>query len=573
MVTQVVLISLGEIAFGATAGVLAYYAWDHRATPAGFPVFVLAVSGCLYAIANGLLSVLTTPAAALFLARLQGSLGAVVAASVFYTAVAYTNQRWLWRRSVVAALVAFLVVDLVAFLTNPVHGLVYAEAAVENGVFHRTRGDLLWIHNLVSFGLVAVGLLFLLLTFSTRRVYRKQTAAMIAGIAIAAGVWVLELFVTVHPAFDLATVGIVLGSTVLLWATTRTGLFETVPVARETLMDSMNDYIIALDSDTRVIDINEAAKDLLSIQGNVLGRPAEEVFSSVPILAEQVDGDGQAETEFSLHHDDGTRYYRLTRTPITAEWTPHGVGESEPLGHLVVVIDITERRRRENELDLLKEVFARVLRHNLRNDLNVIKGNASLLAEQLDDAKTGPAERVVDSTDDLLAISEKARDLEAIIESPRERQRVDLLAALDSAVTQVADRYPDAEIRVTLDSPCHILAHRDVELAISNLVENSCEHDTAPPTTVDILVQRRPEHVDLIIEDDGPGIPAHEIQVLDARNETTLRHGSGLGLWIVNWIVNRSEASIDIEADDGGTRVTLTFDAPPEAGRSQADST
>lgn len=573
MVEQVMLLSLAEISFGATAGLLAYYAWDHRGTPAGFPVFVLAVSGCLYAIANGLISMLGGQSLTLFLAHLQGALGAVVAVSVFYTAVAYTNQHWLLRRGVVAALVAFLVIDLGAFLTNPLHGLIYADAAVENGVFHRTRGDLLWVHNVVSFGLVAVGLAFLALAFSTRRVYRKQTAAMIAGIAVAAGVWLLELFVTLSPAFDLGTVGIVLGSTVLLWATTRTGLLETVPVARKTMMDSMDDYIIALDGDNRVIDINEAAKELLGVEGDVLGAPASEVFSAVPALAEQIESPDETDTEVTFQHDGTTRHYQLSSTPITYDWSPTRNGDSAQIGQLIVVIDITERRRRENELDLLKEVFARVLRHNLRNDLNVIKGNAAMMTERLDDSETRPVERVVDSTDNLLALSEKARDLETIIESPRERRRVDLATAVDRAVEQVANSYPDAVIDLAVDPPCYVYAHREVEMAVQNLVENSCEHDTDPPTTVTIRATAGADSVDLLIEDDGPGLPDHEVQVLEAQNETTLKHGSGLGLWIVNWVVNRSDAAIDIDADEGGTRVTLTFDrAPAPEARSRSEA-
>jgi signal transduction histidine kinase len=71
-------------------------------------------------------------------------------------------------------------------------------------------------------------------------------------------------------------------------------------------------------------------------------------------------------------------------------------------------------------------------------------------------------------------------------------------------------------------------------------------------------VDRAEGTVTVTVEDDGPGIPAEEVEVLDREVETALQHGSGLGLWIVKWVIERSDASIAFDATDG-TRVDITI--------------
>ena len=68
--------------------------------------------------------------------------------------------------------------------------------------------------------------------------------------------------------------------------------------------------------------------------------------------------------------------------------------------------------------------------------------------------------------------------------------------------------------------------------------------------------------VELTIADNGPGIPTDEKEVLLDGEETPLKHGSGLGLWIVNWIITRTGGRISFERNEPrGSRVTLAV--PP----------
>lgn len=97
---------------------------------------------------------------------------------------------------------------------------------------------------------------------------------------------------------------------------------------------------------------------------------------------------------------------------------------------------------------------------------------------------------------------------------------------------------------------------------VDNLVTNACESGAAHVAVIVRTDAGPPPSVRLVVEDDGPGIPA---DVRDRAFEpywTTKPGGSGLGLAIVRRLVADAEGSVRIEDRDGrGTRVTVTLPA------------
>lgn len=560
MVALSAALSVLELAFGLGAALVAVSAWQHRAKPAGYPVFVLASAGCGYAAINGLGTLVASPTATMAFGHLRGPFSALIAVAVFYTAVEYTDRQGFNRPAVHALAVGFVAVDAIAYVTNPLHELVMTAPSGASGAFVATNTSVVWIHYAISFAFVLTGLMLLAIEFGTPGFHRSQTAAMLVGIGVAFGFFFVEAFVSVHPTFDSATLGIFLGSMALLWAITRADFLETVPVAREALMDTMDEAIVALDRDDRVIDANRATLSFLDAEESILGRPVADVFGDYPGLVAHLERPGDADHEFSVEREGERRHYHVATSPIT-----HRTGllvradEPQQVGRLAVITDVTERRRNEAELDLLKQVFARVLRHNIRNDLNVISGNARLVEDRLPADETEPLETIQAYTDKLLQMSEKARDLETVIESPRSRTCLDLSQAVDYAVADVLEDYPDAHVESRIHRPCWVSVHKDVETAIRNVLENACEYDDSPHPHVEITTDVAGDSVELSVADDGPGISEHELAVLESETETTLHHGSGLGLWIVNWIVDRSNGDISIDAGPEGTTVTLSL--------------
>lgn len=216
---------------------------------------------------------------------------------------------------------------------------------------------------------------------------------------------------------------------------------------------------------------------------------------------------------------------------------------------------------RRQELQLLDQVLARILRHNLRNDLTVIQGFATTIEQACDGEPARQAERIIRRCERLETTAEHAREMRKIVRSSDETVSVSLGNAVEHAVSVVEDDYPGAEITVDLEVSPEIIAHPEVATAIRHLVENGIEHNGSGRGSgrVDISVFGTDDEVVVEISDDGPGIPEDEIEILERQGESSLEHGSGTGLWIVDRVVEYSDASLEFEVSDGTTAI-IRFD-------------
>ncbi|OYR58415.1 sensor histidine kinase [Halorubrum halodurans] len=208
---------------------------------------------------------------------------------------------------------------------------------------------------------------------------------------------------------------------------------------------------------------------------------------------------------------------------------------------------IEERDRREQRL----EVFNRLLRHNLRNRLDVIRSHAEQLADRTDG---DDAEAVLKATDRLASIGTRARRIDRLMARDPDPEPVDLtsvvrdlLSGIESDDVEVATEFPstatlrtDAEIlRTTLTSP----------------LENAVRY---AESTVTVSITPTADGYRIAISDDGPGIPAVELESLAAGTETPLRHGRGLGLWQLKWGTDTLGGDLSFETGVGTTvNVTL----------------
>jgi len=212
---------------------------------------------------------------------------------------------------------------------------------------------------------------------------------------------------------------------------------------------------------------------------------------------------------------------------------------------------------KRQELNVLDEVLARILRHNVRNDLNVIRGRAELLVDEA--SETDHAERIVDTADEILSTAINAKQIRRIVDRRGEfvATRIDRLVR--SAVEGVAGDYPDAEIGVGPLPGVELELHPHFEYAVRHAVENGVEHQSGE-SWVTVRAATLETGVVIEVEDDGPGIPEAELDPLAAGEETQLVHGSGAGLWIVDRVVRYSGGTVEFDTSDSGTVVRLILD-------------
>ncbi|WP_158059095.1 response regulator [Halorussus halophilus] len=212
--------------------------------------------------------------------------------------------------------------------------------------------------------------------------------------------------------------------------------------------------------------------------------------------------------------------------------------------------------RREQRL----QVFNRILRHNLRNDLNVVLGYADELHDEVPDAKP-EADIIRKKASDLIEISEKAREVGKTLDGDdRTKRQIDVTNCVERTCAEFRQTYPDAEIRSNLPDAAPVYADKTLEAAIGEVLENAIEHNDDERPTVELAISaddgdHSTDHgwFELTIADDGPGIPQEERAVLLEGEETALHHGSGLGLWLTNWIVGKfgGELTFEESRNDG----------------------
>lgn len=217
-----------------------------------------------------------------------------------------------------------------------------------------------------------------------------------------------------------------------------------------------------------------------------------------------------------------------------------------------------ERRHYQDELtrrNNLVNVLNRVLRHNLRNDMSVIRGKTQQMASQLGDSTA--ASTIFDKVDNLIELSDKARDVEKVVEQNDDREQRNLRTVLEDVIADIADRFPDSSISLTADSDVTAGVCPSFDRAVRELIENAAKHGGQSPD-VDISVEQSLESVRIQIADTGPGLSNQERKVLESGVETPLIHGSGLGLWLAHWIVTSHEGSVDASTTGSGTLMTVS---------------
>ncbi len=477
----------------------------------------------------------------------------------------YSKRRRIQLRwPVVAALSIVPVITLALAVTNPWHHLVIAADSPPNpvGISEFEIGP--WYLFFVIFAVVVVvppaGLLVDEL-LSAHGAHRSQILLLLAGWAIGfpgalqtyafRNIEAIPLYVDLTPlAFSVSAV---------LWglALFRYHLFGLVPISRRMTVETMADPVIAVDGNRTVVDANPAARTLFDAKdGDVAGMPLEELCREYPALLSIATTGESHQEDVTLDTDTGDRHFSLAVRPIVQ-------GDSTS-GSVLVLREVTQLRQRERELDLLKQIYSRVLRHNIRNQLTVLKGQTFNIEDRDKNGDFAEETAVIRTTADrLLEHSEKANDLRDIIDSDVPVTTGDLATTVQTVLSGIRREYPTLNIDEALQDDVTVLAHPDISRAIREVFHNAVTHYPGDRSDLHlrVAVSRKEGAGVLTVEDNGPGINETEIATLESGEETALQHGSGIGLWMVRLLVDKSggELAIDTQTDLGGARVTIAL--------------
>jgi len=239
---------------------------------------------------------------------------------------------------------------------------------------------------------------------------------------------------------------------------------------------------------------------------------------------------------------------------------PYYNEESKLVGTLAICRDVTDLDRRTRHL----QVIDNILRHNIRNKLTIIKGRGTQIQRDTNGELTHAAASIVEAADDLLTTSEKSRQITQVFSNDTNITQINLSDTIERIINNIKHRWPDIKFSVTIPDEVVVIAIPEIGDAIKELVENAAMHNDKETSQVELSVTVDNEVVEIQISDNGPGMIAFDQEVLESGTAIgELSHGSGLGLWLVYWIVQQSNGTINLtDQDSGGTTVNIKLPVP-----------
>lgn len=183
-----------------------------------------------------------------------------------------------------------------------------------------------------------------------------------------------------------------------------------------------------------------------------------------------------------------------------------------------------------------------VLRHDIRNNVSIIRGNASLVESETSDDVREFAETIRRQADESIQRIESASAIADTMAGDAETTTIDLTEIAATVADGVDDVF-SATVTTDLPASAPVLANEGVRSVVSNLVENAAEHNDADDPWVEVRVRVREadDTVRLAVEDNGPGVPEDFF-------ENGAPEAESGGLYLVQSLVERYDGVIWVES-------------------------
>jgi signal transduction histidine kinase len=310
-------------------------------------------------------------------------------------------------------------------------------------------------------------------------------------------------------------------------------------VGERDVVDETDDLVLVADDEHRVVRANESVRTASDGPD-----PSAGTVTVEDVIGNSVDGLREAETVEPDVEGVSAKYDPQVSTVFDRR--------DQQLGAVVSLREVTERELRKERLAVLN----RVLRHNLRNQLDVVDAQLEAIDDDRADAAT-------ETTDRITRMSNRARTVDRLLSETREDVAVDVAELLRDTVAAY-----DSSIAV--ETPESLMTTTD-RVALRAAVESAVDNAVTHATNVTVSLQSNHSGCEVLVTDDGPGIPESELSALETGTEAPLQHGTGLGLWQLTWAARTLGGKVSFDTSEGTTVTISVPDAPPVG--EPADST
>ena len=302
------------------------------------------------------------------------------------------------------------------------------------------------------------------------------------------------------------------------------------------------------------VEVNPAMVELFDADSaeELLDRPVSELYAD-PVereaFSEALRENGRvAEAELELETLSGETFWgSVSAIASTVDGETYFDG---------VIQDITARkeyeRRLEDQRDDL-EVLNEMVRHDIRNDLQLVLAYLQSLEEHVDQEGQAYLDTALESAHNAVELTRTARDVaDVMLQTESSREGVAFWQVLERQLEAIATAFPDAELSVDGELPrAPVLADEMLESVFRNLLKNAIQHNDKARAEVVVSATADADHVTVRVADNGPGVPEPRRDEIFGRGEKGIEsEGTGIGLYLVSTLVEEWGGDVWVEDNE-----------------------
>lgn len=303
--------------------VAAFLFW-HRRNAAGAKAMALSMLSAMIWSLGDLLSALCTGINAKIFWDNTTYIGVVIipVAWLVYSLQYTKNERYLTRKNLLLLSVIPVITTMLIW-TNNFHHLFEKEVSISVAgslsFTNPTYGTWFWIHAAYSYTLLLVGAFILIKKLVWMpRIYRNQSIIIIfAAVTPFIGSIFYTFDVLPVPGLDPTVFTFTFAGLLCFWGMFRFKLFDLIPAAREAVIESMDELIIVLDPQNRVVDINTSAKKVFGEKiSDLIGLSVFDVLKNKSPQFMKYSDVPEANEKITLYYKNSVKCYDFRIAPL-----------------------------------------------------------------------------------------------------------------------------------------------------------------------------------------------------------------------------------------------------------------
>jgi PAS domain S-box-containing protein len=218
---------------------------------------------------------------------------------------------------------------------------------------------------------------------------------------------------------------------------------------------------------------------------------------------------------------------------------------------IAIVRNIDEYKMKLRHFYLLN----RIVRHNFRNKLQIVRGRFTQIDEQTDDNKIFTQMRRAIA--ELVKLTSWVNTITSVNREEKNTDRINIYGMLEEEVSKYKNNYPEINWELDCEN-VYIDANPLLQRVFHELIDNAVRHNSHEDLDITVSASENlaAQQIDIRVIDTGQPIPDIEIQPLLNRNEPDqVEHGQNIGLWEVQTIVNSHQGMLTLEENSAEQKI------------------